>query len=86
MFKECKTLAELNAKRIQATTQGIDLVEVNNAYNIRRQEILTARKPFVQVIPIVVKPKEAQQFCGVPVVGRTNKVGCIELTDKGFLY
>lgn len=86
MFEECNTLAELNAARIKASSEGIDLIELNNAYNARRQEILTARKPYVQLKPIVVAPKEVIQYCGVPVVGRTQVAGCIQLTDKGFLY
>ena len=86
MFKDCNTLAELNAKRIQATSEGTDLVEINNAYNARRCEILSKRKPFVVLKPISVEPREVSQYCGVPVAGRSKEVGCISLTAKGFLY
>lgn len=86
MFKDCNTLAELNAKRIQATSEGVDLIEVNNAYNTRRCEILSTRKPFVVLKPIIVEPRTVQQYCGIPIVGRATEVGCISLTEKGFLY
>jgi len=86
MFNECNTLAELNAARIKATEESSDLILINNEYNRRRQEILTTRKPFVQLNKIVVKPKEVQQYCGIPISGRSKQTACIELTSKGFLY
>ena len=85
MFEECNTLTELNAARIKASSDGIDLITVNNAYNNRRREILDTKKPFVVLTPIVVSPREIKRYSGVPVVGRTSIPGCIQLTDKGFL-
>lgn len=86
MFEQCKTLAELNAARIKETSNGTSLVEVNNAYNQRRQEILMVKKNYVKLEPIHVKAREVNKYCGVPVAGRSNKAGCIELTKSGFLY
>ena len=86
MFDDCKTLAELNAARIKATTGDCDLVAINNEYNKRRQEILTTRKPFVELTPIIVKPREVVQYCGIPVAGRSEQIGTIQLTNVGFLY
>lgn len=86
MFENCGTLAELNAARIKASSEGIDLITINNAYNARRQDILTTRKPFVALTPIVVKPREVKDYCGVPVAGRSTVAGCIQLTASGFLY
>ena len=86
MFEECTSLAELNAARIQATTGDCDLVSINNAYNKRRQEILTAKKPFMELSPIIVQPREVIKYCGVPVIGRSEQFGVIQLTESGFLY
>lgn len=86
MFENCKTLAELNAERIKATSNGEDLIAVNNDYNKRRQEILNTHKPFVELTPIHVEPREVKKYCGVPVCGRTSVKGCIQLTATGFLY
>ncbi len=86
MFSNCSTLAELNAARIKAANEGKDLMTVNNAYNARRQEILNARSTFVRLTPIVAKPREVKQYCGIPVIGRCEERGCIKFTPKGFLY
>ena len=86
MFEECKTLMELNAARIKASSDGIDLTTVNNCYNQRRQEILSAKKPYVELQPIVVKARDIQKYCGIPIAGRSKVEGCIQLTPAGFLY
>ena len=86
MFSSCNTLAELNAARIKAAGEGADLMTVNNEYNKRRQEILNSRVSFVRLTPIVVKPRETQQYCGVPVFGRSEEKGVIQFTKQGFLY
>lgn len=86
MFESCSSLADLNAARAMATQEeGCDLIAINNSYNKRRQEILEQRKPFVVLSPIVVQPREAIPYCGVPVCGPSVKVGCITLTKEGFL-
>jgi hypothetical protein len=86
IFDDCNTLAELNAERIKATTSDVDLVTINNMYNERRQELLTSKKPFVVLKPVIVKPREVTRYSGIPIVGRTKYPGCIQLTDSGFLY
>lgn len=87
MFEECKTLMELNAARIKtAALSAIDLMHVNNSYNLRREEILNAKKPYVELQPIIVKARPVQQYCGIPVAGRSTVEGCIQLTPAGFFY
>lgn len=87
MFENCTTLAELNAARIKATTEpDADLITINNFYNERRQELLASRAKYKKLTRITAKPVQPIQYCGVPVVGRSSKKGCIQLTPKGFLY
>ncbi len=86
MFEECNTLSELNVARTKASLSGENTVQVNNAYNKRRQEILAVRKPYVVLKPIHPIHKDVVKYCGVPVVGRSTNPGCIKLTPKGFLY
>lgn len=86
MFKDCKTLAELNATRIKLASEGVDLITVNNAYNVRRQELLSQRKPYTVVTPIVVEPEPVQKFVGIPIAGRNPRPGTITFTERGFLY
>lgn len=86
MFEECNNLAELNAARIKAANESTDLVALNNAYNKRRQEILSEKKNYVQLKPIPFKTREVLQYCGIPVAGRSPEPGTIVLTEKGFLY
>ena len=86
MFSDCNTLADLNARRIKLSTEGIDLIDINNAYNSRRQEILTSHKPFVKLTPIIVKAEEVVKVVAIPVVGRSQTKGCIEMVENGFLY
>lgn len=86
MFENCNTLAELNAARISMTNSGAELIDVNNAYNKRRQEILSERANFVKLTPIVVKAREVTRYCGIPLAGRTTEKGTIQFSAKGFLY
>ena len=55
MFDDCTSLAELNAARIKAVNSGKDLITVNNAYNKRRQEIMSQRNDFKKLQPIFIK-------------------------------
>lgn len=86
MFEECGTLAELNAARIKAASEGVDLITINNEYNCKRQAILNGKKKFKEIYPIKVKPREVTQYCGVPIAGRAEVPGCIVMTENGFLY
>lgn len=85
MFKDCNTLAELNAARTQAV-QTHPVIEVNNAYNQRRQEILSARRNYTKINPVFVSIPESVQYCGIPIAGRCQQVNTIQLTQKGFAY
>lgn len=86
MFDDCNTLAELNAARIQYVSKGVNLLDVNNAYNIRRQEILNSRSRYIKLTPITATPREVTLYCGVPVAGRSKEKGVIKFTKEGFLY
>lgn len=85
MFETCTNLSELNAERIRLTTEGVPLVEVNNAYNEKRQKILTSRKPYVELRKLVPKAYTTKQYSGMPIAGKSDKVGSLILTSKGFL-
>lgn len=85
MFENCSTLGELNAERIKLSSEGHPLVELNNAYNKRRQEILSSRKPYVELRKIVPAAFTPTQYSGIPVAGYNSKAGTITLTPKGFL-
>lgn len=87
MFENCKTLFELGAARACETEKGENsLVDINNAYNIARQRILTERKPFVPVLKSKVVPRPVRDYVGVPVIGYSTEPGTIQLTPKGFLF
>lgn len=85
MFEECKTLAQLNAARVQAVQTG-DQVTINNAYNKRRKEIIEAHATYVQLTPIEPRIEEMPVMSCVPLIGRSTERGCIVLTEKGFLF
>lgn len=87
LFETCTTLGELNAARIKAVNDGGDIVEVNNAYNAAKTKMLESTRSFgIKLTPIVVKPREVVQYCGIRVCGRSDEVGVIKLTKNGFLY
>lgn len=85
MFRHCNTLAELNAERIKLS-KTIPIVELNNAYNARRNEVLNSTASYKRVMPTILTPKVPVQYAGVPVAGRSDKPGSIILTEGGFLY
>lgn len=85
MFEECTTLAQLNAARNMAVDDG-DIVAINNAYNKRRKEIIASHAVYVQLTPMTPSVKEPQLMSCVPIVGRSDELGCIKLTETGFLY
>lgn len=87
MFEECKSLADLNAARIQALMDpSADVMSINEAYNTARQSIMNTSKTYVVLEPRVVQPRAVVKYSAIPVVGTSNKRGSIQLTDKGFLY
>ncbi len=85
MFEDCNSLGELNAKRIQLAATG-NLVDVNNAYNKRRQELVAARNQFKKISPIFVQPRPVQQIMGIPIAGRSKELNTTQLSAEGFLY
>ena len=85
MFEECTTLAQLNAARAQAV-QSENQVEVNNAYNKRRKEIIATHAVYTQLTPIEARVSDMPVMSCVPLAGRSKERGCIALTDRGFLY
>lgn len=85
MFEACETLSQLNAERVRLS-QTENIVEVNNAYNARRIEILSARLNFNKLTPVFVTIEEAVKYSGIPIAGRSSEVNTIELTPSGFLF
>jgi hypothetical protein len=85
MFSHCNSLAELNAERIKLSAT-VPIVELNNAYNQRRQEVLNASTSFKRVHPITVIPEPVTKYAGIPIAGRSPVPGCIKLTEGGFLF
>lgn len=85
MFEHCTTLAELNAERIKLS-KTVPIVELNNAYNARRMEVLNSSSSFKRVSPIRVVADEAVRYAGIPIAGRSTTPGRITLTTGGFLY
>lgn len=85
MFEKCTTLAELNAARIEASGKG-DIVEINNAYNKRRREIINTKTTYVQLKPIEATTETLPVMSCVPIAGRSEEAGCIKLVKDGFLY
>ena len=86
MFKDIKTLRDLNAARIQmSSVEGADLMAINNAYNEARQRIMSERKPYNILTPVIVKARECAMHRSIPVAGPCPVAGTIQLTEKGFM-
>lgn len=88
MFENCNTLRDLNAARVKAVSvDKMDVTEVNNAYNARRQQILeSATHADFKIItfhPLVFEA--GPKYSSLPIVGTATKLGCIELNAEGFL-
>lgn len=85
-FNDCNNLVELNAKRIKLSAT-VDLVELNNEYNTRRQEILQMKSNYT-VVPFtkVEGATPEKKLCAIPVIGKCQDAGVIRLTEKGFLF
>lgn len=85
MFEECNSLAELNAARVKAMTAGNEPVQVNNAYNERRKQILAQRRNYLTIQFKQIIVEAGSPFCSIPIAGRSQKLNTIALTDTGFL-
>lgn len=83
MFKDCKSLAELNAERIQLLQKdGVDPLEINNAYNARKLQLLSESEltnRFARVNPIILEAEPVQEYSSIPFVGDPLRGGCISL-------
>lgn len=84
MFEECKTLAELNAARIKAVSSGVDITEVNNAYNAARYDILNRRKPFTVVTFKPVPDPQVAIYQTIPIGGMSGEAGTILFDGEKF--
>lgn len=85
MFEECTTLVELNIARSKLSVSEDSIVEVNNAYNKRRKEILSKPKAFSQVTLTPICIDELTTYVGIPYAGTSPKAGTIIMNEKGFL-
>lgn len=86
MFESCNTLAELNATRMKLI-DSVDTVTLNNAYNVRRTEILNTKPMFTKPNFITIIPAPAQTFAGIPCAGKSTVAGCIQFKPGvGFFY
>lgn len=87
MFENCNTLLELNAARTkECSVDGADIIAINNAYNAQRQEILKNNKLSYKKIefrPIVAE--KGIPYVALPLAGVSDKLGVLQLTEKGFL-
>lgn len=86
MFREVRTLRDLNAARIRLSSEeGADLMAINNAYNEARQRIMTERKPYNILTPVIVKARDCAVHRSIPIAGPCPVPGTIQLTQKGFM-
>lgn len=82
MFSHCNTLAELNAARVKAASSA-PLVEVNNAYNKRRMELVNTATSFKKVETVPLVAAETELISYIPYMGQPSVPGRIEWTDNG---
>ena len=85
MFENCGSLAELNAARIKAVSDGTPLVDVNNAYNARRHEILTSVRTYKTIQFTRIEKPKVQRIATLPIAGLSQEKGTISFTERGFL-
>lgn len=94
MFSGCNNLTELNSTRSKLISELLpeqsDLIEktqeINNAYNARRKEILSAKATPYKQFESTRYPRQTRvQYSSVPILGVSSKPGTIEMTRQGFL-
>lgn len=84
MFEECKTLTELNQARVQKCSEGVPIVEVNNAYNNRKKELLSSNISFKRINTVPVKvPVIEHCFARLVFAGESDIPGLIRITPEG---
>lgn len=84
MFENCMSLKELNMARVQACSSGVPIVEVNNAYNNRKKELLASNVVFTQVNVIPVKITKPDCYTATLVYrGQSRRLGVIDITKDG---
>ena len=87
MFESCETLADLNAERAKmCLTENVDIVKLNNEYNLARLRIISERNQFIKLTPIYPSFEPVQQFSGIPIAGRSTIHNCIQFTPQGFYF
>ena len=87
MFESCETLADLKAERAKIwLAENVDIVKLNNEYNLARSRIISERNQFIKLTPIYPSFEPVQQFSGIPIAGRSTDLNCIQLTPQGFYY
>ena len=84
MFEKCTTLRELNAARVEEAAKGTNIVEVNNAYNARKKELMNSSVNYtrVETIPVNIET-ESQYLASLVYKGPSTKPGTIEITPQG---
>lgn len=84
MFSKCNTLSELNAARVKACAEGTPIVEVNNAYNKRKQEILTTGYNYTRYSTVPVQIEKPGSYISTLLYkGKSSKPGVIQITKDG---
>lgn len=85
MFESVTSLQELNLARVNAVQAGVDRIQINSAYNLKKKELLSRQLPYKQ-IPIT-RPSytEEELVIYIPYGGKSLKNNTLELTKQGFL-
>lgn len=84
MFENCMSLKELNMARVQACAEGTPIVEVNNAYNQRKKELMASSVSFTRVNTVPVTINKPEGYIATLVYrGQSTKPGVIEITKEG---
>lgn len=84
MFSNCNTLKELNIARVQKCSDGVPIVEVNNAYNARKKEIMAGNVHYTKVpyVKLPVNPS-ADYLATLLYKGPSSDKGVIKITPEG---
>lgn len=84
MFAECTNLRDLNAARIKACSEGMPLVEVNNAYNERRKQLMSSSNRYTNIDTVKVEINMPDTpLASLMYLGEGRTPGLIEITQKG---
>ena len=85
MFSDCTNITELNKKRIELMSKpGANILEINNSYNVKRQELNNPKVAVSHLTKIVPVSKNFPHVCTIPIIHGDNP-NIIKLTSKGFI-